>query len=480
MADDQFRRQLARVLDAWVSEGLIDPPQRENLRQYYDLEDLHHSASNRFATVLLSIGAVLIGLGIISFIAANWTLIPRSLRALVSLGLMIGLQVQGFRLWRVGHKPRLGSVFLLVGELAMGAAIGLMAQWVQVSGPPSGLFMAWSLGVLGMAYGLRHTPSAILGIILWMIGYFTAIAYPGAELWLYAPAVGPWFIVLVLLPLAYWCRSRWLIACVGISWLSSMPVLAWGIWHQVEGSYRVQDQVQIYALGLTWLLGALSLWYWSFWHQRILPWFRLQLRLSPAHPQPEEADAGLEFHPTGQFLALISVLGLLYVWGFRGIYNTFYTAVEKTSAWQHLLRLDPNRLTIIALVILVIFLAVDHFRVFQMLSADMMTTDGMVGISALCLSLALSFGHLFGLVLVLINLAYFALAAAISWQGLHQGQRWRFWLGLLALTLQILTRFFEYDTGLLLRSVVLICCGVGVILAGLRFERERTLSRAQS
>ncbi|NJK63071.1 MAG: DUF2157 domain-containing protein [Synechococcaceae cyanobacterium SM2_3_1] len=479
MADDRFRRQLAQILDTWVLEGLIDSPQRENLRQYYDLEDLHSSASNRFATVLLSIGAVLIGLGIISFIAANWTLIPRSLRALISLGLMIGLQVQGFRLWRVGHKPRLGSVFLLVGELAMGAAIGLMAQWVQVSGPPSGLFMAWSLGVLGMAYGIRHTPSAILGILLWMIGYFTNIAYAGAEIWLYSPAVGPWFMVLLLLPLAYWCRSRWLIACVGICWLSSMPILAWGIWQTVEGSYRVQDQVQIYALGLTSLLGILCLWYWSLWHQRMLPWFRLQLRLSPP-PQSKEEDAGLEFHPTGQFLALLSLLGILFVWGFQGIYNPFVNPAEKTLIWKNLLMLDPNRLTIIALLILVIVLAVNHFRCFQLQSLNMMTTDIMVGISALCLSLALSLGHLFGLVLVLINLAYFALAAAISWQGLHQGQRWRFWLGLLALTLQILTRFFEYETGLLIRSVVLICCGTGVILAGLRFERERTLSRAQS
>jgi hypothetical protein len=476
MADDRFRHQLAQVLDAWVSEGLIEPPQRQKLRQYYDLEDLHLSASNRFATVLLSIGAVLIGLGMISFIAANWTLIPRSLRALGSLGLMIGLQVQGFRLWRVGHKPRLGSVSLLVGELSMGAAIGLMAQWVQVSGPPSGLFLVWSLGVLGMAYGLRHTPTAILGIILWMIGYFTNLAYAGAEIWLYSPAVGPWFIVLLLLPLAYWCRSRWLIACVCLSWLAAMPVLAWGIWHTVEGSYRVGDQVQTYALGLTSLLGILSLWYWSFWHQRFLPWFRLKLRLSPLHHQPEEEDEGLEFHPTGQFMALLSMLGVLFVWGFQGIYNSFYNSVDKILAWQHILILDPNRLTIIALLFLVIILAMNHFRSFQMQSSDMITTDVMVGISALILSLALTFGHGFGIVLVLLNLTYFALAAAITWQGLHQGQRWRFWLGLLALTLQILARFFEYDTGLLLRSVVLICCGVGVILAGLRFERQRHLS----
>jgi len=44
------------------------------------------------------------------------------------------------------------------------------------------------------------------------------------------------------------------------------------------------------------------------------------------------------------------------------------------------------------------------------------------------------------------------------------------------LTLQILSRVLEYETGLLVKSLVFVICGVGVIFVGLWFERYvRTL-----
>jgi hypothetical protein len=47
----------------------------------------------------------------------------------------------------------------------------------------------------------------------------------------------------------------------------------------------------------------------------------------------------------------------------------------------------------------------------------------------------------------------------------------------LGLTLVVLTRFFEYPTGLLAKSVALVVCGIGVIWIGLKFER-RIFSRS--
>ncbi|NEN98818.1 MAG: DUF2157 domain-containing protein, partial [Moorea sp. SIO3I7] len=55
--------------------------------------------------------------------------------------------------------------------------------------------------------------------------------------------------------------------------------------------------------------------------------------------------------------------------------------------------------------------------------------------------------------------------------GLAEGKRGLFWGGMVLLTLQILTRMLEYDTGLLVKSIVLFLCGLGIIGAGLWFER---------
>jgi hypothetical protein len=98
--------------------------------------------------------------------------------------------------------------------------------------------------------------------------------------------------------------------------------------------------------------------------------------------------------------------------------------------------------------------------------------DLAIGGTVLSLLLLLHAGALGGMTLVLTNLLLFALASVLTWQGLQLGIRWRFWLGLLALTGQIISRFFEYDTGLLLKSLVLVVCGLGAIAAGLAFEHR--------
>ncbi|NJM00137.1 MAG: DUF2157 domain-containing protein, partial [Synechococcaceae cyanobacterium SM2_3_2] len=63
MADDTFRRRLDQVLDQWVSEGLIESPQKDRIRDYYKLDDLARIASNRFTFLLLLLGGILVGVG---------------------------------------------------------------------------------------------------------------------------------------------------------------------------------------------------------------------------------------------------------------------------------------------------------------------------------------------------------------------------------------------------------------------------------
>jgi hypothetical protein len=48
---------------------------------------------------------------------------------------------------------------------------------------------------------------------------------------------------------------------------------------------------------------------------------------------------------------------------------------------------------------------------------------------------------------------------------------------MLLLTLQIISRMWEYDTDLIFKSFVFAMCGVGIISAGLWFERRLTVSR---
>ena len=72
----------------------------------------------------------------------------------------------------------------------------------------------------------------------------------------------------------------------------------------------------------------------------------------------------------------------------------------------------------------------------------------------------------------LFNVLSFLLAVGLIREGLALGNRKSFWGGLVLITLQIISRVFEYNTELLLKSFVFVLCGIGVIAAGLWFERH--------
>ncbi len=496
MADDRFRRQLDQALAQWVSQGLIEDRHRDRLRQFYELDQLNSRSGGRFVGILMTTGAILVGLGIITFIAANWAAIPRSVRALTALGLMTGLQTLGFFLWRDPqripglqwqHPQRLGSALILIGGLALGATIALMAQWVQIGGSPGGLFLSWSLGVLGMAYGIRHTPSGFLGIILWLTGFWTelgsGVSSPGDLMFPYTLGHFPLATLVLIMPLAYWCRSRWIFVAGLISLITALGWLAPGLW---MGGFPEL----VLALPI---LTCVGIWAWSFWHDRWLPWLLLRLKLVDETEDRAELQAGLDLAPIAQFFSLIGLAGLLYILGFSWgdfdldwNWNRFLNTIDLDLevAWSSLL-------TFVSFAVGIIWICISNWNfqraVPKAFSSEMIWLDRTFGICCLgLLGLVFSYRILDGglwlkfVRLIGTNIALFGLGSMITWQGLQQAQRWRFWLGLLTLTLLVLSRFFEYPTGLLLKSAVLISCGVGVIMAGLRFERihQRVHSRS--
>jgi hypothetical protein len=70
------------------------------------------------------------------------------------------------------------------------------------------------------------------------------------------------------------------------------------------------------------------------------------------------------------------------------------------------------------------------------------------------------------------NLAALMLAAIGIRKGILEERRSAFWLGTLFLALLVLSRFFEYETSLLLKSLAFIVCGAMTIAAGIAYERR--------
>ncbi|HEY9662701.1 MAG TPA: hypothetical protein V6C65_29960, partial [Allocoleopsis sp.] len=100
------------------------------------------------------------------------------------------------------------------------------------------------------------------------------------------------------------------------------------------------------------------------------------------------------------------------------------------------------------------------------------TVAGMLVVTAGILIWQFDGGFLPFVAVIGFNVLLFFLAVSLIRDGLAQGDRQIFWAGMVLLILGIVSRMLEYDTGLLLKSIVFALCGIGVILSGLWFERN--------
>ncbi|HEY9753254.1 MAG TPA: DUF2157 domain-containing protein [Coleofasciculaceae cyanobacterium] len=465
MVSEKFRRQLRQEAEAWWQGGLIDAALYEELSNRYQFRALERDASHRFTAILIGLGAVLLGLGAITFVAANWQLWPRGLKATLLLGSLIGVTALGFYGWqrsRFRGYQRLGQGLLLLGALLLGANLGFMAQMYHRSGQVYELFLVWGLGVALMAYSLRLNLLGVLALILVEIGYWTGWApwiagnwqdWAGSHLLIvHMPLV----ISLVFVPLAYWCRSQVIFGLSAVAIALALvfnlrPLYFWGNADLTTG--------WIAAIAL--ILPPALLWAY---HERIWQhrptWNRFQLYQSTLS----------RFQVISRSLALWFLAGLFYVFAFRVFWQRaeWATSANPWQNWGWSPLVDAAILGGVAILgWLHLVISFDR-RQWRERSMNSGTIGGSLIVSALLFIWHREVGVV---AIVAFNLQLFLLSLGLVRDGLALGERGTFWGGMVLLVLGIISRMLEYDTGLLLKSVVFLLCGLTVILVGLRFER---------
>ncbi len=450
MLSDKFRHQLRQEAEQWRTEGLIDDFVYEQLSQRYQFSEIEAAARNRFVVILLGLGCVLLGLGVITFVAANWQALSRGVKVILLLSGFVGINAAGFYLWRrptEGWQRRLGQVLLLLGALVLGANMALMSQMFHQSGLLYQLYLVWGLGVLAMAYCLRLRLLGMLSALLIGLGYLTYLwgrqsdfASIGEFSWLRLMVqCMPVLAGLMFIPLAYWCRSRWLFRIAIIAMIFSLEA----------------SLIQLEVLGDSGWIAAIAcaLPPALLWGYNDSPW-RQRLSVDES------------FNRVAHILALVFLSFLFYVLSFLGLWNTSSPPSVENSVqlpW-------PMLVNILILGGLTLAEWVQLF-----LSRQVNQTTILVA-SLIIMSAVVPFWHLSiannpAVAVLIFNLFLSLLAVGLIKEGLAQGQRRLFWGGMVLLTLQIFSRMLEYNTDLLFKSLVLFLCGLSVIAAGLWFER---------
>ena len=230
--DIPFQKRLRQEIAIWLEEGLISREQKENiLARYRVLQEADEKAGpGKLVTTISVLGAVLVGIGIILFLASNWSEVPRWGKLFLifaSMSLFYGL---GFYLrYEKENYPRVGAALIFLGSIVFGAGIFLIAQIYHITVHyPNGPLM-WGLGVLPLAYLLRFRTILTLSVIdllIWLamesssrttestfygnvLPYITLFLLAGAALWTTGlmhrgfrslrPISGPYIVIGMLL-----------------------------------------------------------------------------------------------------------------------------------------------------------------------------------------------------------------------------------------------------------------------------------------
>lgn len=158
----------SRELTAFQEAGLLSEEKKDEMLGAYEVE---HKQS-MFLRFVLSFGAILLGLGVLSFVASNWGEMSKAVKYIMLLLSMVTAFGVGWKL--EGTYPKTARSLHYVGVLMFGASIFLIGQMFHLGGDYYGAFLAWGMGVIGIGYLLRDRVILTFVVVLfsvYSIGY---------------------------------------------------------------------------------------------------------------------------------------------------------------------------------------------------------------------------------------------------------------------------------------------------------------------
>jgi len=160
-------------------------------------EDIKEEAQKKTIRVVATIGAILIGLGIFSFIAANWQEMTREGKMMTLIFSMFCVDGIGWALREKSRLEKSGEAMLFLGALIFGGAVFLAAQMynTRIYWPDG--FLWWSLGSLAAAWALEIASirwlavfAGFVGLVWYPFGLFMRVIYNPLFL-------TPWLLLLI-------------------------------------------------------------------------------------------------------------------------------------------------------------------------------------------------------------------------------------------------------------------------------------------
>ncbi len=425
-----FRRKLKDQLGILESEGILSPPQVQQIIDRYRLGNLAVETMQSLLTTIYIIGSVLIGIGVISFVAAHWDDLGRGVKLALIFSAMVVAHAGGFYLWKIhGQFPKLGHTLVLLATLIFGANIGLIAQIFHVMDNPYNGFLAWCIGAVGMAYAVESLPHGILALIVAFIYAFGECG-PNRDIVFW----WPFFILAAFIPMVYFLRSK------TIAWLTAVVFV-------VSIVVRMAQRSQMWNEGFGIIVGlAIS-------GLGVLAWGLIR----------NSTGVGPLVTEAGCVVGVFAVSLAAFLCSFNEICQEIVSVnIWKSTGWSINTLTGASVLTLsIVAAAIALVRGLNRTQFLLLATALLIATMTLIrppGMTYFEMTIA---GN--GLFLLMVCILFYASFA-------YEDRR-IFWVSVLMAVVLVVARTLEYETGLLIKAAVFTGCGIGLIAAGVLFER---------
>ena len=223
----KFLLWLGEQLEIWKEEEIITEEQINKIKGKYNFFEVEQKGiPSKLIVSISTIGSLLIGSGIILFIASNWEFIPKLSKIGIIFGMVFIVNHLGYYLrYTKANYPKIGSAILFLGSILFGGGIWLIAQVYNITSRYHNGILFWALGIIPIAWllGLETILSISSGLLsFWMVWKCTDFNVPNFPYLL--------LMVILILPLCYKEKAKvaLLLSLTGLSvWFGLGPCAAY-------------------------------------------------------------------------------------------------------------------------------------------------------------------------------------------------------------------------------------------------------------
>lgn len=174
-----YKARLQRDLDQWIEAGLIPAQNRAAI-----LASASEGRRVDASIALAVIGALLLGVAAIAFVAANWGEIPRLARFVLILGVFLATTAGAAWASQRQDRPILTNTLLAVAALIYAGAIGLTGQIFDIAGDPQRALRSAGLAAALLAIAGRSSGAAVVALVMLGAGEFAGGFEENSPRWL--------------------------------------------------------------------------------------------------------------------------------------------------------------------------------------------------------------------------------------------------------------------------------------------------------